>query len=130
MFQRAVPLYSIVVCLLAGNISHVKRLAVRSSDDTVGLLQVIYHASQSLVIGTGIINAFAILLFVAAFPVRPFIIRVREIQTVHWTDPNVIWSVQQLAFIILRHDGYFFIGSDPPQFILFVGARPQISFPI
>src|SRR5882724_4272327 len=72
------------------------------------------------------INAFA-LFFGAAFPIIAFVVRVGEIQSAGWSNPDIIRAVEELAFKLFDDDGDFASGVDAPEFVLFVRTGPQVA---
>ena len=45
-------------------------------------------------------------------------------------DPDVIRAVEQLTLVVLDHDGDLLLPVDTPQFVLLVGAGPEIALAV
>ncbi len=129
VLERAIGLDLIAIGFPRADVGHVKDFAVGSADDAVRLLKVFDDANEFLVISRQEINAL-VLFFGAAFPVIAFVVGVGEVEAAARTNPDVIGSIEKFALIVGDDDGRFAGRRNPPKFVFFVRAGPQVTLSI
>src|SRR5204863_6646530 len=96
------------------------------ANDAVRLLEVVDDAGQGLAVRGEIVDRLAVLLLRTALPVVALVERIGEVEAAAGAQPDVVRAVEQLSVVILDHDGSFARGTDAPQLVLLVRARPEV----
>jgi len=110
------------------DVGYVEDLSVRSADQPVGLLEVIgdtdwFHRSFLKEI-----QVLSVLLHGGiAFPIVAWVQRIGEINASVRADPKVVRAVHELVVIGVQDDRMLFVRRDGPEFILAIGACPEVA---
>ena len=74
-----------------------------------------------------VVNRLDLQLLRPALPIRPLVIGIGEVQPAVGPQPDVVGPVEQLALVVLDHDGDLARRVDPPHLVLFIGAGPEVA---